>query len=104
VIGRTRPLICRTLDGRRYVVPTIAIRPAQEPTPQAPSDTASAPKADRRPTLTEDDVREIRADYAEGRWSQGDLAYIHGVTQNPIGRIVRGLTTGIKTQASQQES
>ncbi len=103
-----RPLICRTPDGGRYAVPTTPRRPAQDPAPQAPSDIDSAseptPKSDRRPKLTEDDVREIRADYAEGRWSQGDLAYIHGVTQNTIHRVVSGLASGIKTQPKQQES
>lgn len=103
-----RPLICRTPDGRRYVMPTTPRRPGQEPAPQAQSDAESAPeptpKVDRRPKLTEDDVREIRADYAEGRWSQGDLAYIHGVTQNTIHRVVNGLVGGIKTPPDQQES
>jgi hypothetical protein len=103
-----RPLICRAPDGRRYVLPTTPRRPAPEPAPQPTSGTTSAPeptpKADRRPKLTEDDVRAIRADYAAGRWTQGDLAYIHGVTQNTIHRVVRGLASGIKTQPNQQES
>jgi hypothetical protein len=108
VIGRTRALICRTPDGRRYIVATTPRRPAQEPAPQPASDRASAPEptpnAARRPKLTERDVWAIRADYATGGWTQADLAYIHGVTQNTIHRVVRGLVDGIKTQPNQQES
>jgi hypothetical protein len=103
-----KPMICRAPDGRRYTVPTAPRRPAPEAAEEAASDTTSAseptPKPNRRSKPTEDDVREIRADYAEGRWTQGDLAYIHGVTQNTISRIVRGLVDGIKTQPNQQES
>ncbi len=103
-----RPLICQTPDGRRYVMPSPP-RHTSAPAPRQPtSDTASppepTPKAKPRPRLklTDATVREIRADYAAGRWSQGDLAYIYGVSQNTINRIVHGLVDGIKTQPNQQ--
>ncbi|WP_136623086.1 hypothetical protein [Mycobacterium attenuatum] len=62
--------------------------PQEEPTPKRP---------DRRPKLTAEDVRSIRADYAAGKWSQGDLAYIYGVTQSTISAALSGdthVTTG----------
>lgn len=91
-----RPLIRRTPDGRPYAVPSAPQHREPEPTRQAASGTASGP----RPTpgggprgvakLTAEDVRAIRADYAAGKWSQSDLAYIHGVSQHTIHRIVSG--------------
>ena len=40
--------------------------------------------------LTAEDVRAIRTGYAAGKWSQSDLAYIHGVSQHTIHRVVSG--------------
>lgn len=55
-----------------------------EPTPEL--------RADRRAKLTEDDVREIRADYAAGRWCIKDLADIYGVTQPTMSAVVHRRT------------
>lgn len=51
----------------------------------------TANRVDRSVKVTADHVRAIRADYAEAKWNQHDLAHIYGVTQNTISRIVRGL-------------
>jgi ribosome-binding protein aMBF1 (putative translation factor) len=45
--------------------------------------------ANGRAKLCEDDVREIRALYAAGGWSQPQLARRFGVTHPLIGKIVR---------------
>lgn len=72
--------------------------PASEPVPQPASGEASAPEPtppqhrEPRVKLDDDDVRAIRADYAEGKWRQGDLAYICGVTQSTISAVVSGDT------------
>ena len=39
--------------------------------------------------LNEDKVREIRAKYASGHYSQRQLAAEYGITQCNIGRVVR---------------
>jgi hypothetical protein len=90
-----RPLVKRAPDGRPYTVPSAPRYPASEPTPQLVDDTASGPEptpapVDRSVKVTADDVRAIRSDYAAGKWSQHDLAYIYGTTRNTISRIVRG--------------
>ena len=43
-----------------------------------------------RAKLTDDDVREIRALYATGNYSQPILGKRYGVVHSTIGRIVRG--------------
>ncbi|GLB83500.1 hypothetical protein [Mycobacterium kiyosense] len=105
-----RPLIKRTPEGRRYAVPSAPRRPAPLPEPQPPSTTPGGPEPQppsttpggpeptppqrpaqpRRPRrkLTEDDVREIRAEYAAGNWSQKDLAFIYRVTPSTISAVV----------------
>ena len=91
-----RPLIRRTPDGRPYAVPSATQHREPEPTRQPTSGTASGPRPTHRrdprgmAKLTAEDVRAIRADYAAGKWSQSDLAYIHGVSQHTIRRIVTG--------------
>lgn len=37
-----------------------------------------------------EDVREIRSLYAEGKWSQSDLAYIYGVERTTVRAVVNG--------------
>jgi hypothetical protein len=96
-----RPLIRRAPDGRPYVVPTEPQRPAPEPTRQPTGGTPSVPG---RPTphkpqagqglgrakLTDDEVRGIRRDYAAGKWTRKDLAYIYGVGLAAIGNVLNG--------------
>ncbi|MGV7698396.1 hypothetical protein PJM27_22390 [Mycobacterium kansasii] len=82
-----RPLVKRTPEGRRYAVPSAPRYPTQEPAPQSPSH-----RREPRAKLSDDDVRDIRADYAAGRWSQKDLAYIYGVSQPTISGVVNGDT------------
>lgn len=70
--------------------------------PEATEDAASVPeptpaRPDRRPKLTAEDVRAIRADYAAGKWSQGDLAYIYGVTQSTSSAAMSGDTRDHRT-------
>lgn len=93
-----RPLVKRAPDGRRYLVPSTPRYPATPLSPQpvevadgVPESTPSK-RVDRRPKLTAEDVRAIRADYAAGKWSQGDLAYIYGVTQSTISATLNGDT------------
>lgn len=92
-----RPLIKRTPVGRPYAVPSVPQHPRRPLSPQSASDRESVPeptpaRVDRRPKLTAEDVRAIRADYAAGKWSQADLAYIYGVTQPTISAAVSGDT------------
>jgi len=97
-----KPLVCRAPDGRRYLVPSTPRYPATPRSPRATEDAASGPeptsaRPDRRPTLTAEDVRAIRADYAADKWSQGDLAYMYGLTQSTISAAISGdthVTTG----------
>ncbi|VBA46742.1 hypothetical protein [Mycobacterium pseudokansasii] len=97
-----RPLVKRTPDGRPYSVPSTPRSPATalgaQPAEHAESGPERTPaRVDRRPKLTAEDVRSIRADYAAGKWSQGDLAYIYGVTQSTISAVLSGdshVTTG----------
>lgn len=59
---------------------------------------------DRRPKLTAEDVRAIRADYAAGKWSQGDLAYIYGVTQSTVSAVLSGDTHVTTETTARQEN
>jgi len=43
-----------------------------------------------RAKLTDDEVRAIRADYAAGKWTQGELAYIYGVSVGAVGAVLSG--------------
>lgn len=94
-----RPLVKRAPDGRPYTVPSTPRYPATVADAQSSDDTASGPEPTAEPTpspidrtvkVTAEDVRAIRADYAAGKWSQADLAYIYGITQNTVSRIIRG--------------
>lgn len=91
-----RPLVKRAPDGRLYAVPTEPQHREPEPTRQPASGAPSVPEPTPRrgprglAKLTAEDVRAIRADYAAGKWSQSDLAYIHGVSQHTIYRVVNG--------------
>ncbi|MCV7012950.1 hypothetical protein [Mycolicibacterium madagascariense] len=50
-------------------------------------------------------MREIRADYAAGRWTKADLAYIHGVSVGVINNVVVGRSyTHVKPKPEEQES
>lgn len=97
-----RALVRRTPLG----VPYAALTPV--PNPSRPAGVERAPQPcsghdgppeptrvrapDRRAKLTEDDVREIRADYAAGRWGVNDLADIYGVTQPTMSAVVHRRT------------
>lgn len=95
-----RPLVKRAPDGRSYTVPSTPRYPATprtaqlaedvesgaEPTPPKPQDGHGLGMA----KLTDNDVRAIRADYAAGKWSQSDLAYIYGVGVGAIGAVLNG--------------
>lgn len=94
-----RPLVKRAPNGRAYLVPSTVRYPATVADPQPAEDTGSGPEptpeqasapADRTVKVTAEDVRAIRSDYAAGKWSQADLAYIYGITQNTVSRIIRG--------------
>lgn len=95
-----RPLVKRTPDGQRYVVPgtpprlpapgraAAALRPAGAPEP-TPASTPGR-HGTGRAKLSDDTVRAIRADYAEGRWTYADLAEIHGVGTATARNVVLG--------------
>ena len=42
--------------------------------------------------LQHEDVAKIKEDYATGKWSMNDLAYIYGVTRFAISNVVRGVS------------
>lgn len=109
-----RPLIRRTPDGRPYTVPSAPQRPAPDSTRQAASDTESGPEptpprpqAGRglgRAKLTDDEVRAIRAEYAAGKWTRKDLAYIYGVGVAAIGNVLCGNSySHVTTEATPRE-
>lgn len=103
----SRALVRRTPLGVPYAAPTPVPNPSRpagvepapqpcsdhdgpsEPTPLVPCEPAVP---DRRAKLTEDDVREIRADYAAGRWCIKDLADIYGVAQPTMSAVVHRRT------------
>lgn len=105
-----RPLVKRTRDGRPYKVPSTPRPPVPPVSPQPTGHAEGGPEPtrtpiDRRPKLTAEDVRAIRADYAAGKWSQGDLAYIYGVTQSTISAVLSGDThVGTETTPTEQEN
>ncbi|BBZ29475.1 hypothetical protein MMAD_37700 [Mycolicibacterium madagascariense] len=106
-----RPLVKRAPDGRRYVVPGTPPRIPPPGTSASASGAPSGPKPSpgrhggARAQLTDDDVREIRADYAAGRWTKADLAYIHGVSVGVINNVVVGRSyTHVKPKPEEQES
>jgi hypothetical protein len=98
----SRALVRRTPFGVPYAAPTPLPSPsryvAAEHAPQPASGQTGPPEPsperapNRRPRLTEDDVREIRADYAAGRWGVNDLADIYGVTQPTMSAVVHRRT------------
>lgn len=79
-----RPLVKRTPDGRRYPVPSTPVQ-------STPVRATSAPdgRSKCREELNDDDLRRIRADYAAGKWSLKDLAYIYSVSTPRIRNIVK---------------
>lgn len=106
-----RPLVKRAPDGRPYTVPSAPRRPLPVLVARlddgAPGHAESTPpkRPDRRPKLTAEDVRAIRTDYAAGKWSQGDLAYIYGVTQSTISAALNGDThVTTETTPTEQEN
>lgn len=110
-----RPLVKRTPDGRRYLapsrVPDLSLRPRSEDAEQPASGPGSPSGATRgrhgvgRAKLSDDDVRALRADYATGKWSYADLAYIYGVGAATARNVVCGFTyTHVKTPPAEQES
>lgn len=107
-----KPLIKRTPDGRRYTVPTPprhngaeAARPVAPQLMNGPASDLHAPCEGMGPPsrpvppqegrhmgrakLTDDEVRVIRALYAEGKWTRGDIAYIYKVSVPTISKVVR---------------
>lgn len=109
-----KPLVKRAPNGHRYAVPSTAHAPAPSTPRQSTSDHASAGEAHRRgqgrgmSKLTDDDVRAIRADYATGRWTHGDLAYIYGVGVSAIGNVIHRKSythvTDIEPTPTEQDS
>ena len=106
-----RPLVKRTPDGRRYVVPgtpprlPAAERPAPVSEPADRAEPAPGRHGGARAKLTDDEVREIRADFAAGRWTKADLAYIHGVSVGIVNNVVVGRSyTHVKSTPTEQES
>jgi hypothetical protein len=94
-----RPLIRVGPDGRRYADPYVTPNPPRHSdateTPQPASDVETGPEpasGSTRPKLSDDDVRAIRRDYAAGRWSMADLAYIHDVSHGTIQSLLAGRT------------
>lgn len=93
-----RPLVKRTPGGYRYAVPSAPRYPAQGPSAQAASDTASGPERTPpqpgrhmgRAKLDDDEVRAIRAEYATGKWNRADLAYIYDVSKAVVNAVLTG--------------
>lgn len=99
-----RPLVKRTPDGRRYLVPSrvpdLSLRPRSEEVEQPASGPGGTPeptpastpghRGTGRVKLSDETVREIRADYAKGHWSYADLAEIHGVGTATERNVVLG--------------
>ncbi|APE17089.1 hypothetical protein BOH72_19405 [Mycobacterium sp. WY10] len=63
-----------------------------------------------RAKLTDDEVRAIRADYADGKWTRKDLAYIYDISVAAINSVLGGrsythVTTGpTETTPTEQDS
>lgn len=101
-----KPLIKRAPDGRPYAVPTAPRRPLPPLSPQPADDTDGGPEptppqgeAPHKPQqrrymgrakLTDNEVRTIRAEYAAGKWTRKDLAYIYGVGVASINNVLGG--------------
>ncbi|WP_141562672.1 hypothetical protein [Mycobacterium neglectum] len=89
-----RPLVKRTPEGHRYVVPPAPRRNGAPPPQQPTDDHADGPEPtpaqqpDRRAKLDANDVREARAMHAAGRFGVGDLAYIFGVSQSNMSAVI----------------
>lgn len=111
-----RPLVKRTPDGRPYAAPSAPQRPAPELARHTASATESGPEPTPRPQeghgmgrakLTDDEVRAIRAEYAAGKWTRKDLAYIYDISVAAINAVLGGrsythVTT--KTTPTEQDS
>lgn len=112
-----RPLVRRNALGVPYSVPTVP----QHREPDSPSQPASGTPSGPRPTptrpqegqgrgrakLTDDEVRAIRTEYAAGKWTRKDLAYIYDVGVAAIGNVLSGRSYAHVTPeptALQQES
>lgn len=115
-----RPLVKRTATGVRYAVPSTPRRPLPALTAQsvdgAPGHAEPTPPQGESPDkpqpghsmgrakLTDDDVRAIRADYAEGKWTRQDLAYVYGVGVAAIGNVLNGRSyTHVTTEPTPTE-
>lgn len=109
-----RPLIRRTPDGRPYAVPSPPRHREPEPTRQLASGTPSGPEpAPPRPQegqgrgrakLADAEVRAIRAEYAAGKWTRKDLAYIYDVGVAAIGNVLSGHSySHVSTEATPRE-
>jgi hypothetical protein len=94
-----RRLVRRATNGQRYTAPNpLMNRPAEDLHAPCEGELRPPPRPYRpqegrhkgRAKLTDDDVRAIRADYATGKWTYRDLAYVYGVGVAAIGGIVRG--------------
>jgi hypothetical protein len=111
-----RPLVRRREDGTRYAIPvpvperpryTPAVLPSQVASSQPGQGSGGTGRQGRnnRARLTDDDVREIRADYSAGKWTQTDLAYIYDVNVATISDVVhRRNYAHVKPTPEQQES
>lgn len=115
-----RPLVKRAPDGRPYAVPSTPRRPVPPltaqlddgtPDPAEPTPPQGEPPHKPQPghgmgraKLTDDEVRAIRAEYAEGKWTRQDLAYIYGVGVAAIGNVLSGRSyTHVTTEPTSTE-
>jgi hypothetical protein len=111
-----KPLVRRKPDGRRYVDPRelppprpryssgLPTQPGREAVTEPEPTSSSSPGRSRR-SMSDADVLEVRAEWATGKWTQADLAYIYGVSQHTVCLIVnsRGRYRDIKTQPEEQD-
>lgn len=98
----SRPLVRRKPDGTRYVARSdlLKVRPRYSSglPPQPGSQNVIGPEPTPPPTparsprerVSDDDVLGLRAEWATGKWSQTELAYIYGLGYH----VVRGILLG----------
>jgi hypothetical protein len=98
-----RPLVRRRPDGTRYVDPLglpnprprYSSRLPPQPAREAPSDpepTTPKPRRGGHPPVSDTTVLEMRAEYATGKWTIRELAYIFDLSYSKVRGIVLGHT------------
>lgn len=94
-----RPLVKRTPDGRPYSVPSAPPSPVPPVAAHSLDDADGGPEPTPRPQeghgmgrakLTDDEVRAIRSEYAAGKWTRKDLAYIYDISVAAINSVLGG--------------